>query len=115
MHEHCSCKYGEKSWREDASLFNTIIVWDLTGELVVYQNSHCHVSVQALQDSDKFGGTSHFFHDDPQSIAVHRVKRFAEIDKGYVEITVLFSGLLHKLSDGEDHIRRATVSSKAAL
>ena len=32
-----------------------IIVWDLTGELVVYQNSHCHVSVQALQDSVKFG------------------------------------------------------------
>ena len=60
--------------------FNTIVVWDLTGELVVYQNSHCHVSVQALQDSDKFGGISHFFHDDPQSIAVHRVKIFGIIE-----------------------------------
>ena len=115
MHEHCRCKYGEKSWSKDASLFNTIIVRDLTGELVVYQNSHCHVSMQALQDSDKFGGTSHFFHDDPQSIAVHGVKRFGEINKGYVEITVLFSGLLHKLSDSEDHIRRATVTAKAAM
>ena len=71
--------------------------------------------MQALQDSDNFGGTSNFFHDDPLSIAVHRVKRFGEIDKGYIEVTVLFSGLLHKLSDSEDHIRRATVSSKAAL
>ena len=96
-------------------MFNTIIVWDLTGELVVYQNSHCHVSVQALQNSDTLGGTSHFFHDDPQSIAVHRVKRFGEIDKCYVEVTVLFSGLLHELSDGEDHVRCATVSPKAAL
>ena len=115
MHKHCSCKYGEKSWSEDASLFNTIILWDLTGELVVYQNSHFHVSVQALQDSDKFGGISHFFHDYPQSIAVHGVKRFGEINKGYVEVTVLFSGLLHKLSDSEDHFRRATVTAKAAL
>ena len=40
MHKHCSCKYGEESWSEDASLFKTIIVWDITGELVVYQNSH---------------------------------------------------------------------------
>ena len=71
--------------------------------------------MQALQDSDKFGGTSHFFHDDPQSIAVHGVKRFGEINKGYVEITVLLSGLLHKLSDSEDHLRRATVSAKATL
>ena len=65
-------------------------------------------------------GASHFFDDDPQSIAefaVHGVKRLGEIDKGlgYVEVTVLFSGLLHKLSDGKDHIRRATVSSKSAL
>ena len=67
--------------RVGASLFNTIIVRDLTGELVVYQDSHCHVAVQALQDSDE--GTSHFFHDDPQSIAVHGVKRFGEIDKCY--------------------------------
>ena len=73
MHKHCSCKYGEKSWSEDASLFNTIIVWDLTGELVVYQNSHFHVSVQALQDSDKFGGTSHFFF-----MITHRALRFTE-------------------------------------
>ena len=72
--------------------------------------------MQALQDSDKLGGgTSYFFHDDPQSIAVHGVKRFGEINKGYVEIAVLFSGLLHKLSDSEDHIRRATVSAKATL
>ena len=61
------------------------------------------------------GGTSHFFHDYPQSIAVHGVKRFGEINKGYVEVTVLFSGLLHKLSDSEDHIRRARVTAKAAL
>ena len=74
-----------------------------------------YVTVQALQDSDKFGGTSHFFHDYPQSIAVHGVKRFGEINKGCVEVTVLFSGLLHKLSDSEDHIRRATVTAKAAL
>ena len=72
MHEHGSCKYDEKSWREDASLFNTIIVWDLTGELVVYQNSHCRVSVQALQNSDKFGGISHFF------MMTHRALRFTE-------------------------------------
>ena len=65
-------------------LTDTIIVRELTGELIVYQNSHCHVSVQALQDSDTFGGTSHFVHDDPQSIAVHGVKRFGEINKGYV-------------------------------
>ena len=115
MHKHCSCKYGEKSWSEDASLFNIIIVWDLTGELVVYQNYHVHVSMQSLQDSDTFGGTSHFFHDYPQSIAVHGVKRVGEINQGYVEVTVLFSGLLHKLSDSEDHIRRATVSAKATL
>ena len=61
------------------------------------------------------GGHPIFFHDDPQSIAVHGVKRLGEINKGYVEVTVLFSGLLHKLSDSEDHIRRATVSAKAAL
>ena len=48
MHKHCSCKLGEQSWREDASLFNTIIVWDLTGELVVYHNSHCPENVMAL-------------------------------------------------------------------
>ena len=116
MHEHCSCKYGEKSWSDDASLFNTIIVWDLTGELVVYQNAHCDVSVQALQDSDKFGGTSHFF------IMTHRELPFTESNAlvtstkaMYMQVTVLFYGLLHKLSDSKDHIRRATGSSKAVL
>ena len=116
MHEHCSCTYGEKSWSEDASLFNTIIVCDLTGELVVYRNSHCNVSVQALQDSNTLGGGHPICspHNYPHSIAVHGVKRFGEVNTGYVEVAVLLSGLLHKLSDSEDHIRRATVTAKAA-
>ena len=60
------------------------------------------------------GGHTIFFHDDPQSIAGHGVKSFGEDHKGYAQGTVLFSGLFHKLSDSEDHIRRATISSKAA-
>ena len=49
-----------------------IIVWDNTGELVAYQNSHCHVSMQAFQDSNTFRGTSHFF------TMAHRALRFTE-------------------------------------
>ena len=72
MHEHYSCKYDEKSWREDASLLKTIDVWDLTGELVVYQHSHCHVSVQALQHSANLGG--HII----VCMMTHRALRFTE-------------------------------------
>ena len=110
MHEHCSCKYGEKSWREDASLFNTIIVYGISlvsslSTKILTVMSRC----KHFRIATNWGGVP-FCHYDPQSIAVHGVKRFGEI-----EVTVLLSGLLHKLSDGEDHIRRATVSSKAAL
>ena len=53
------------SWREDVSLLNNIGVWDVTGMLIVYQHSHCHISVGALQDGDTLG-TCHLFQDDPQ-------------------------------------------------
>ena len=109
MHEYSSCKYGEKSWREDASLFNTIVVRDLTGELVVYQNSHCHVSMQALQDSDNVGGTSHFFHDDPQSIAVHGVNALVKSTKAMYRLRCCY------LAFSISCLTTKIISSKAAL
>ena len=51
----------------------------------------------------------------------HRALRFTESNslakstKAMYRLKVLFSGLLHKLTDSEDHIRHATVSAKAAL
>ncbi len=51
----------------------------------------------------------------PEQLMVNGVKSFAEVDKGYVKVFVLFSALLQQLPQDKDHVCRGSGLPEATL
>ena len=66
-------------------------------------------------DAYKLTGATILCHNSPEAISTDGVKRFRQIDKGGVEVNILFLALLLELSDSKHYVGSSTAFPKATL
>ena len=74
------------------------------------------VFVQLDNHADELGGwVTKAFHDHPQSLSAHCVKRFGQVHKRYIQSFVLLSEFLLEVSEDEHHVCSAPFGTEPTL
>ena len=74
-----------------------------------------HTIMELPHHCYKFGRTAKLCHNFSKSLTTDCVKCFGKVDKGHVEVHILFLAFLLKLSCCEDHVYCSSVFLESAL
>ena len=95
---------SEESGSEDAALFDPAADVEGLGGVAVELHSPLHVAVEGLDQSLQLGWAANLWQDFEEAHSADEVEPLGQIDEGDVQGHLLFSALLLKLAEGEDHV-----------
>ena len=74
-----------------------------------------HSVMKLVHHCDELLWATKLFHNLPEALAVHRVKRLGEVHEGCVEVLILLQTFFLELSGGKHHVHSSATFSEAAL
>ena len=94
----------EESGSESAALFDSAADVEGVRGAAIELHSLLHVAVEGPDQVLQLGWAANLFQDFEEALSDDEVERLGQIDDGDVQGHLLFSALLLKLAEGDDHV-----------